>query len=376
MQKNRLYKNFFNFFCLILLSLILSCKSAKPLPNPFLLSILPHIQEFEKQDHLFCSSLKIDFDKNEDLFNSQNYWRCRLSLAKYRLTTDKSAENAKHNLEISDLVTKISLKVSQTSETILMHENKKLDERHHQQCLKMGYEVATVDQSKIDDYFACRFALIKKYEEPPYGNEEYLKYPNNSYNSSFVIDQRLQKNIEIFSDKKAKYPACLKFNIYSEDFKKCEKAHEESSQCYATIDRKKFLKEWEEKIRCQKGAYNEFPDNFLKFENEQNSATKKTNNNSDYYNQNSFAALGIDEKQFSAQEIKAKSEEEKAAEKRQKQKELRAEINSKNKLYDKYELTKLRQKYIRSCQKEADFKVEKYLKKTKDDCENLKNLGL
>jgi len=67
-----------------------------------------------------------------------------------------------------------------------------------------------------------------------------------------------------------------------------------------------------------------------------------------------------------------KTEEEKAKEKEQKQKEMRAEINSKKKLYDKYELTRLRQKYIFSCQKEADVRIDKYVTGLKQTCEEMK----
>lgn len=373
MQKHILHKAFTRIFCLIFLSAFISCQQVEITSlNQFFLSSLPHIQQFERQDHSFCSSLKIDFDKSE-ITTSQNYWRCRLSLAKYRLKTDKLPDSERHNLEISDLVTKISLKISQSSESILIHENNKLDNRHHQQCLEMGYEIATTDQVKIDDYFACRFVLVNKYQdEPPYGNEEYTKYPNRSYNTTFVIDRRIQKDIELYLKEKEKYPTCVKFNLYSEDFRRCKNAQDASEKCFSQIEKKKFLKEWEEKIACQKAAYSEFPDNFLKPDDKELEDAKRINSNSDFYNQNSFAALGIDANQFSAEALKEKTPEEKEEEEVKKNKELRAEINSKNKLYNKFELTKLRKRYIFACQKEADVRVSNYVANLKDSCEELK----
>ncbi len=367
MQKNILLK----VFLLIFFLSFFSCKQAPVVIDPFTLSHLPHIQQYEKQDHVFCSSPQISSD-NLTLIDSQNYWRCRLSLAKYRIITDKSPESERHNLEISDLVKKISLKISQTSESILAHENTKLDERHHKQCLNMGYDIATTDQTKIDDYFACRFALLNQYtQDPPYGNESYLKYPNASYNNSFIIDRRIEKDIQLYSKQKDQYPDCVKFNIYSENFKRCTKAKDASDQCFKEIDKKKFIKEWEEKVSCQKYAYKEFPDKYLKPSERESEEAKKTNSNSDYYNSNSFSAIGIDVNQFSANNELSKSDEEKQKEKVDNQIKARAEINSKNKLYDRFELTKLRQKYISSCVKEADSRVTKYVSDLKNSCEIL-----
>jgi hypothetical protein len=110
MQKKIYTIIFTAFFCITN-----NCSQA-PKVDPFTLSALPEIQVLEKQDHTFCSSLKIDFNKSTDL-KSGLYWRCRLSLAKYRILTDsRLSEDAKHNLNISDLIAKISLKLADTPE--------------------------------------------------------------------------------------------------------------------------------------------------------------------------------------------------------------------------------------------------------------------
>jgi hypothetical protein len=359
MQKKIFTKIFAAIFCLSF-----ACKHVEPV-DPHILSNLAHIQFFEKQDHNFCSSLKINFDKTIDM-QSGLYWRCRMSLAKHRLRTDDAADAKNYNLEISDLVTKISLKLANTPESILTHENNKMDERHHNQCLAMGYIIQTEDQAKIDDYFSCRRALIVDQQlVPPFGNLEYLDYPNYSYNIGFVVDRRVDEEINRYKLAKEKYPICVKFHLDNINFKNCAAAQDKSRQCFLAIDKKKFLKEAEEKVICQKMAYIRFTNDLLKEDDRKKAELERMKNNSDFYNNRSFAAIGVSDAEFGPKnELKLKDK--KTA------KQLRAEkfkeINSNKKLYDKFELTRLRQKYIFSCQKEADFRVINYVENLKKSC--------
>lgn len=358
MQKIIFYHIITILFC------ILSSCTKKETFNPFLVSHLPHIQFLEKQDHSFCVSLKINFDKRDDL-NSDLYWRCRLSLAKYRLSNDSFSPRAsQHNLEITDLIAKISLKLADTPESILTRENKKMDERHHQQCLTTGYEIATEDQAKIDDYFACRRALIDEQQLfPAFGNLDYLKYRNYSYDIGFAIDQRVDKDIAQFKEAEKKYPTCIRFDLHNVNFKKCTTAQDKSRACFAKIPKQKFRKEWEKKIICQRKAYVRFPDAFLKVDEEKKARIERMTHNSNFYNNNSLESLGLSASEFSA-ELEYQEEEEV-----EEIKEMG--INNKNNLYDKFELTRLRRDYIFGCQKQADSKVQEYLKDLQKNCNHL-----
>ena len=374
MQKKIFTKIVAAVFCIIF-----SCKHVEEEKNPFVLSSFPRIQILEEADHRFCSDLKINFDKRIDL-ESNLYWRCRWAFAKYQLRTDSSAESVNFNAEITDLVLKISLKLAGTPESILMAENSKMDDRHHKQCLVMGYEFRTEDLTKIDDYFACRRSLITDYKLiPPFGNPQYLEYSNYSYDIGFAVDRRVDKEIERFKAAKKEYPTCVKFHLESLNFQNCKKAQDVSRQCFSEIDRKKFLKEMEEKVICQRRSYIRFPNKFLKEEDLKKAEIARTKANSDFHNQINFASLGVDYKSFMALG-KDKSEEEIAKEieeeEKQKLEEEAKETNSSNKLYDKFELTRLRQKYIFSCQKEADLRVENYHKDLIESCENAAKFSL
>ena len=357
MQKN-ISKKFFA----IVFAISFACSQVK---DPYVLSNLPNIQILEKQDHQFCDSLKLNFDERDNLA-SKFYWHCRLSLTKYRLYPRAvTPQEQKFNLEISDLITKISLKVSSAKESILLHQNKKMDSHDHKQCLVMGFVFDTEDQTKIDDYFSCRRSLIDERQlVPPFGKSEYLQYPNSSYNLGFAIDQRIDKRLQIYKEAKEKYPNCVKFNLLSANFKRCTEAQEKSWQCLREIDRKKFKKDGEEKTACQRESYLRFSDELLSAEDRRQKEIEQRNITSDFYNKQSFAALGITAEQFDSDEKRVKKEEE------ERQKKLQ-NINSKNGLYNRYELTKLRQKYIFSCQKNIEEKVESFAQDLKKYCEGL-----
>ena len=367
MQKKILNKIFAAIFCVSF-----ACSQVK---DPFVLSHIPAIQVLEKQDHGFCSSLKIGFDNSDDL-KSGLYWRCRLSLAKYRLYTDNSTpENERHNLEISDLITKISLKLADTPESILIRENKKMDERHHQRCLAMGFTIATEDQTKIEDYFICRKTLIDELQlVPPFGNTEYLEYPNRSYNIGFAIDQRTDKDIKSYFAAKSNYPTCVKFNLNNINFKNCTAAQDKMRQCFSNIEKQKFKKEYDEKIVCQKQSYIIFPNDLLKGNDAAQAEIERMNINSDYYNKYSLASLGLDSSEFAAKVDEDPKESAKLAKEKKIEKDKK--INSKAGLYTKFELTKLRQKYIFLCQKEADVRVVKYLDEVNKACRELEKFEI
>ena len=89
------------------------------------------------------------------------------------------------------------------------------------------------------------------------------------------------------------------------------------------------------------------------------------NTSSDYYNQQSLSALGMDDSQFDSDEKRVEKEELK------KQKMATKNINSKDGLYSKYELTQLRQKYIFGCQKEVDGRILQYVNDLKKTCEEM-----
>lgn len=341
----------------LLILFLFGCSSVK---DPHLLSDIPEVRELEKEDHRLCTDLKLNFD-GKDNFLSRTYWQCRLSFAKYRLRAGPSAtpEQARRDVDFTDLVAKISLKVSSTPEAVIIRENKKMDEYDHKKCLAMGFVLDTEDLLKVEDYFSCRKVLLDESQLiPPYGNLDYLSYSNRSYGVGFVVDQRVTKAINYYNEMKEKYPTCISFGVNSLNFKRCVEARSKALQCYEQIPQKKFRREGDEKVTCQKRAYLRFGDDLIKKDEQKKHDIERASRNSDFYNNRSFASIGASESDFVPEGSEERDLKEKAAEK----------INSKAGLYEKFELTKLRQNFVVSCQQDAASRVEVYVLELKKSC--------
>jgi hypothetical protein len=349
----------------LLILFLAGCSAAK---DPHLLSHIPEVRELEKEDHKICTALKLNFD-GKDNFLSRAYWQCRLSFAKYRLRAGPSAtpEQARRDANFTDLVAKISLKVSSTPEAVIIRESKKMDEYDHKKCLAMGFVLDTEDLTKVEDYFSCRKVLLDEGQLiPPYGNLDYLPYSNRSYGVGFVVDQRITKAINHYNEMKEKYPTCISFGVNSPNFKRCVEARNKALQCYEGIPQKKFRREGDEKVICQKRAYLRFGDDLIKKDEQKKRDIERTSRNSDFYNDRSLASIGATESDFVSEENKAKDPKEKTAEK----------INSKAGLYEKFELTKLRQKFVIACQQDAAGRVDEYVSELKKSCDALEKFEI
>ncbi len=364
-------KKIFAFTILILLNLFFySC--AKPNYEPYLISQNPQIKMIERGDHDVCLSLKLNFD-SQDILQSKLYWRCRLTFAKYRLKTRGS--NQQGSLiddEISNLVAQISLKLANDSMENLYTQNQKLNNFHHNRCLKSGYEIDSDDNKKIEEYFACRKSLIDEYNlSAPYGNEEYLKYKNDSYDIGFAIDQMVAKKIKLQQEAKEKYGNCTVHSIYSTNFKNCKKAIEDNKICLAKNIEKLYKKDGEEKIACQKKAYEFYGNELLVGFDKRQQEIQRDNFVADSVNRNNLEALGLKAKMFLAESKEKAVENNSIDEDRKMLKLRRQKINSRTGLYSKSELTHLRRRFISDCQKDINKKIIQYNAELKEQCDKL-----
>ncbi len=353
-------KKSLKFFLIAILCTAFACDRTPP-KEPYLLSSDPEIRKLEREDHKFCNSLDLNSGAANKSFNGDLYWHCRLSMAKYKLQTHVgSAKSLDYNTKISDLVTKISLHFSQAHESVFIKENKRIDARDHEKCVALGYDFDVSDRFKTDEYLLCRKRLIDDEQlDPPYGVDDYLKYPNRSYNLSFVLDARIDSETQRYKDIEANYPTCLKFFNDKKNSKLCFAAQDQSRRCLSDITIKKFKKESEQKTICQKQAYERFPNSFLRDNDQRRKDIEQAKINADLYNNNSFTALGIDASDIELFESEDTADAEYEA--RQRQKQLEKNVNSKKGIYSKYGLTRLRQKYIIACQQNADALVQKYV---------------
>jgi hypothetical protein len=365
-------KKIFAFTILILLNLLFySCANVTNY-EPYIISSNPQIKRIERGDHDVCLSLKLNFD-SQDIMQSKLYWRCRLTFAKYRLKPRGSSQVSNEiDDKIANLVAQISLKLASDSIENLYTQNQKLDNFHHNRCLKLGYEVETDDRKKIEEYFTCRKALIDEYNlSAPYGNEEYLKYKNDSYDIGFAIDQIISRNLKKQQEAKDKYPNCVKYSLYSQNYKNCIKAIEENKNCLSKIIDKIYKKDGEEKIICQRKAYEIYGDKLLIDFDVRQKEIAKDNFIADSSNQNNLEALGLKAKMFSVESKEKASENNSLKEDQEKRKIQQQNINSRSNLYTKSELTHLRRRYISSCQKDLNNKIFEYQNELRQQCDQM-----
>ncbi len=354
---------------IFLIAIVLtSCLKTIKATSYYILSDTPYIQEFEKLDHQFCNNLNLNFKDEFDDNKETQYWRCRLSTAKYRLKTDISDQQSlAFNKDISDLVARISIKLTLSPQAMLEIASEETEKLDHKKCLEMGFVFETDDQATIDEYFACRKILIEeRFAIPPFRKADYLGFEYSIYNSGFAIDQRIDEKIKKFKKAEEQYPACVRFKIDSDEFKICTIAFDEKDQCMSKVNKKKFRKEVEKKIICQKQAFIRFPDSMVKDDDNYLKKLQETNQMSDYYNNNDFGALGIgDLSQF---EAKSSSQEAQATQENIKKIKNQKLINSKEQLYARYELTKLREKYINICQEHTNLEISEYQESLIKEC--------
>ncbi len=366
MPKKSLY-----FLTLVFCALIACSKKKENIPPKYILSSDHNVQKLELEDHKFCISLDLNSGSTNKNFSNDLYWHCRLSMAKYKLNSTTSSRNSIiYNTAITDLVTKISQNLSEARESVFVKENKKIDARDHQKCLDMGYNFNMDDRIKTDQYLLCRKRLIDDAQlDPAYGVDEYLKYPNRSYNLTFILDTRLDIENQKYAEAQKNYPYCVKYFRDDVLFKECKTSQDNSKQCLSEVDAKKFKKESEQKTLCQKAAYVRFPDYYLKDVDQRRKDIERAKVNADLYNNNSFSALGLmqgdielfePDKVFEAQLDAA-----------EKQKALEKNINSKRGLYSRAELTKLRQKYIIACQQNTESAIKEYTDNMIRQCEDI-----
>lgn len=360
----------------------------------FINSSNSEIQKIEREDHQFCVSLGLDFD--EDALKTEIYWRCKLALAKSRIKSDDiTPEAIRLNIAIQKLIADITTNYNNSYEKWGDSRNSLFDNNDHQTCITQGHSFDSLEQIAVEDYFICRKRLLNDQQIiPPYHKTEYFKRSQDSYNIGFAINQKTDRDIANFEAIKAKYPKCVKLDFKGEDFKICKSDYDQQRQCFKKITNLKFKRELQEKTACQKKAYVRFPDSMLKKDDKKMEEIASANRRADLSNSSNFFSIGLNEEQiakfkgedtttatkdvpekeaFPKKDIDKKIADTKnALEKDDEQKiaeNIIEDFDSKNHLYDKIDLTKLRQRFIFSCQKALDPSLTEYGIKLQKNCD-------
>lgn len=336
-------------FCnLILISfLLVSCSEFR---RVFRMSYNERMQEVSANHHEFCISRGLDFGK-DDLLKNELYWRCRVILAQNRLKLHsfdiKNLDRTKIDREyVYKMKTKFHLAYEQSNQ----FRNNILNDLDHNKCVEQGYDLNSLDKVEVEKYFACRRRRAAELQLiPPYNKISYYDRPFDSYSHLFGLNKKLDEGIKEAEQVREKYPHCVRlFDIVSDEFQACKSDYDSHVQCLKNIESTKKIIAFEDRETCQKLSYVRFPDSLIKYDNQTKTEIKNRNDRADINYKNSLLSLGLTEEDIEKFHFVDKDEEKNKKEKNKTKNDAK-NFNSKNELYSRVEVAKLRQKFISYC---------------------------
>lgn len=358
LSKNHL----FVFFTLFIIS---SCSVSEST----LLSEQSALRVTERQDHQKCVSEGLEVGNWDDL-TTELYWRCRYNLAKERITYLPITPGLfRKNSAINKTIDIIIRNIAKAKFASLAKISDDVEILDHEKCSKMGYNLSSFNQSGVDEYYKCRERLILQrippapkithlYETSVLPEKRERNYLRISRDSRKEINAEASEAIELMK----KYPICVGLSTDSLDFKKCSEATESSKECLSNIESMKVKKRLEDKIYCQKQAFIQFPDNYALAKDKSASEIakleeEKQNNEEENYTLKYLEGETSDISNLGRQVNKSDNEEER----------------SKEKIYSKLDLLRLREQFMYQCNQTMDEKLPDFVENSTKTCLDIAN---
>lgn len=314
-------------------------------------------------DEAFCNSLGLSDGK--DPIISETYWRCKLKLSKKRLFDYLKLK--KDQDKDKNYVKNLRRDFSLAYEKLNNYRNKFIGAKHHEICYKRGWEADLQDRENLENYLKCRQNLLKIYQiNPPYKNSKYLNRPQDSYQIGNVINERLDAKLAEIKEIKKNYPNCAFLEEKSAEFQQCRLDFERRKVCFEEVKLLAAKKRYDERKSCQDKIYQHFPKTMLKVNSKEKEMSNRKNRIADFYNNNSFANIGL-----SAAMIDSFAPKKEVLAKKDKEIAKKQEFNHEKELYSREELTRLRQKFAQRCESQIKYEIAKYLQILDEKCDFL-----
>lgn len=347
--------------CLLLLSFS-SCNTSES----YVVTYQAKLRIIEREDHQKCVSQGLDYGDWDEI-TTELYWRCRYNLVINRRINLAITPESIRNNKIVDIISEEMLKnLNRAKYSALAKMEDDIDLSDHKKCVDMGYDLLIGYMN--DGYYKCRQNLVIARIPPA------PKITNSFESAILPKDQGVNLKIATESresNKEAirvavllqKYPNCMGLNVDSADFKKCSEAEDRSKLCVMTINSKQIKKELDDKIYCQQQAFIQFPDNYaLAKDKSSNELEKiklqsKKKNDEDVQKEINTTLLYLEGSRNIDNNIGKESLNSGDSEKQ-----------SKEKLYSRVELLKLREQFIYQCDKKMEDKLPDYTKQLTDEC--------
>ena len=319
----------------------------------------------ERQDHQKCVSQGLDYGDWDEII-TELYWRCRYELINARRVSNIVDVFSKNNAVVEQMSDEVLKNLSRAKYSVLAKMEDDIELLDHEKCTKIGYKLGIVDLD--DDYYICRKDLIlarippapritntfAASALPKDKSKQYIAIANETINSN--------KEAGLIMEMMQKYPSCAGLNTKSNDFKKCSAASDESTKCLANIGSIRVKKDLQDKIYCQKQTFIQFPDNYALAKDKSASEIEK---------------LKLEDKKKTDKEVK--EEINTTLMYLQGERDLKnigryvddgnnQEEKSKDKLYSRVELLRLRESFNYQCNKKMEDKLPEFIEQSSQSC--------
>lgn len=349
---------------ILFLSTILSCNNSES----YLLTYQSKLRIIERKDHQKCVSQGLDYGDWDEII-TEMYWRCRYNLVTARKINDAiSADAIRNNAAIDRISEEILKNLNRAKYSSLATIEDDIELSDHNKCESKGYGLGS--NGLDDNYYRCRQNLIVARIPPApkiTNSFEMTALPPKRAEEYMAIADLGRTNLEanFIANLIQKYPNCVGLNTQSNDFKKCSAATDESQICLANVHSLQIKKELQDKIYCQKQAFVQFPDNYALAKEKSASEIEKlklaqADKYSEESNQENNIILQYLESDKNIENIGRYVED-----------AGNEEEQSKEKLYSRIELLKLRERFVYQCNKKMEDKLPYFAKESSQDCLNI-----
>jgi len=347
---------------ILFLSTILSCNNSQS----YLFTYQSKLRVVERQDHQKCVAQGLDYGDWDEII-TEMYWRCRYNLITARkINYAFTADSIRNNAAIDKISEEILKNLNRAEYSSLAKIEDDIELSDHNKCKPKGYSLG-INNGLDDNYYRCRQNLIiarippapkitnffETADLPPKMAEEYTAIADLS---------KTNQEANFIAELMQKYPNCIGLNTKSDDFKKCSAATDESQRCLANIRSVQIKKELQDKIYCEKQTFVQFPDNYALAKEKSASEIEKlklaqVEKHSKESNQENNMTLQYLESDKNIENIGRYIED-----------VSNDEEQSKEKLYSRIELLKLRERFVFQCNKKMEDKLPYFVKQSSQDC--------
>lgn len=365
---------FWKISFLISLAGFLSCSR----PESYLVNNQANLRMIERQDHQRCVYRGMDVGEWGDV-NTEVYWRCRYNLVQERLIDYPiSSASMENNAMIKKISEDILKKWNRARQFLLSKLDDNIETLDHSKCISDGYDIDSLDPAQVEAYYICRQNLVLERVPPAPGiTNSYeaailSKADADEYMKMIRDNKKTDKEVLLVTKMMSNYENCAGLKVRSGEFKKCTDANDEAKKCLGKIEAEKAKKGLEDKTYCAQQAFSQFPDDyaFSKYKSAKEIAREKKKKLDEKNEFTKKQAESSEDLQYlKGNVLEAAKNKDIDNNNARVSNDDWYDINKKTKLYSKIELMKLREQFVKRCNKSMEEKIPQFADKYINECQ-------